>query len=397
MFNFSSLRGKSIAPVILAFVMLVVMAAEAKTVQASILSNDLQALVTEGNSVNAQLSSIILTADNSCAELGNAVASVNSFTNSIELISLNITSPLSVDTDSLNALDQLTLISANASALLPGLSTSIATISLTEDMADFRAAMDAMLKLSDDIGVMANRILEMADKILVMSDNIGDMADRILLTQQIQSTNLALTQATMLTTQQNIVALASTVDTSLYNNTLSSLKSTGATLVADMTGLQLTETNMSSELADFESRVSSYMNSIVLLAALINADSSIASHYINSDTLTMMGDLSVVNAALATSLNAYADAVNMLAPNTNITVLNDAIYSMLRLTSGIGEMGSRIVEMGDDINIMADNIGVMAMRIVETQTLQQANLELTQSNLTAAQITSIQIIAAFGL
>jgi len=62
----------------------------------------------------------------------------------------------------------------------------------------------AMLRLSDDIGLMADRILEMADKILIMADDIGDMADRILETQRIQGENVRLTEANILKTQDNL-------------------------------------------------------------------------------------------------------------------------------------------------------------------------------------------------
>jgi len=63
--------------------------------------------------------------------------------------------------------------------------------------------IEAMLKLSDDIGDMAERILEMADKILIMADKIGDMADRIVETQKIQSENVKLTQDNLLKAQAN--------------------------------------------------------------------------------------------------------------------------------------------------------------------------------------------------
>jgi len=361
------------------------------------LATDLQPLLTQAASVNTQLSSIALNADNSCSELGNAITSVESLTASIETVSANIFAPVSFDLDSLNALDSLMVSSSSMASVLPVLSTDIATISTLADQADIQASLDAMLKLSDDIGEMADRILEMADKILLMSDNIGLMADRILLTQQIQSTNMALTQSAILTTQQNIILLSATINTSVYNNTLANLISTGNILSLDMGAAQLTETNMSSTLADFEVRINNYLNSLMLLLAVVNADSSIASHYLNDDTLTMLGDLSVINSALASSLNSYAQAVNTLAPNTDITVLNDAVYSMLRLVADIGLMGGRIVEMGDDINIMADNIGLMSLRIIETQTMQLSNLELTQSNITAAQIASVSVIAAYGL
>ena len=396
MINIISMRALRLQTAYFCLFAVSLLVTPASAVLSATLNDDLQALVNQGSNLNTQLSNISISV-NSCTDLGNAVVSVEALSVAVEALAANLTSPLTVDTNTLNSLDELTVISAAASALLPGLSTDLTALSLTSDLADINASMDAMLKLSDEIGVMANRILEMADKILLMADNIGDMADRILLTQQIQSTNIALTQSTMLTTQQNIIALASTIDTSIYNNALSSLIATGNAISTDLIGVQLTESNMSSELANFQVRINDYQSAMLLLIAVINADSSIASNYINSDTLTMMGDLSVINAALASTLNTYANTVNTLAPTTNITVLNDALNSMLILAADLGAMGNRIVEMGDDINIMADNIGVMALRIVETQTLQQTNLELTQSNLSAAQITSIQIIAAFGL
>jgi len=386
---------KSYLPVILAVFVLPAIAGSASA--ASALATDLQTLVTEADNLNTQISSMSLTADNSCSELGVSVTSVKAMTASVEAISANLSAPLLMDTDSLNALDSLTIKAAGIAGILPLLSTDITGLSLVTSQADIQASLDAMLKLSDEIGVMADRILEMADKILLMADNIALMADRILLTQQIQSANLALTQSSMLTTQQNIILLAQTISTAVYNTPLGDLINSGNLLSVDMNNALLTETNMANELADFESRVTAYMNSVLLMVAIVNSDTAIASHFLNSDTLTMFGDLSIINAALAASLNAYAQAVNTLAPTTDIAVLNDAVNSMLRLASDIGVMGGRIVEMGDDINIMADNIGLMSLKIIETQTLQQTNLNLTQANLTAAQITTVSVIAAYGL
>jgi len=64
--------------------------------------------------------------------------------------------------------------------------------------------ISAMLQLSQDIGAMADRIGTMADKILIMSDDIGFMADRILKTQEIQNTNVDLTQTNILSAQKNL-------------------------------------------------------------------------------------------------------------------------------------------------------------------------------------------------
>ena len=393
--KYTTLQVKSLLPAILGLFILPMMSISANA--ASALATDLQALVTQVNGTNSLLSGMSLNADNSCSELGDAIASVESVTTTVEMITAGLTAPVSMDLDVLNALDSLSLTSAGISASLPLLSADITSISMVSSQADIQASLDAMLALSDDIGEMADRILEMADKILVMADNIGLMADRILLTQQIQSTNMALTQSTMLTTQQNIILLSNTVDTSVYNTALGSLISTGNALSLDMGAAQLTETNMATELADFESRVDGYLNSVMLLVAIVNSDNLIATSFLSGDTLTMLGDLSVVNAALAASLNAYAQTVNVLAPNTDIVVLNDSVNSMLRLAADIGVMGGRIVEMGDDISIMADNIGLMAIRIVETQTLQQTNLTLTQTNLTAAQIATINVISIYEL
>jgi len=397
MFNFTCLQAKFFSPVVLGLVVFAMTAIVAKDVEASALATDLQALVAQGNDVNTQLSALSLNTGNSCTELGSADASVTAFTAAIDTVSGNLTAPLSVDADSLTAMDDLSVVSTTMAGMLAVLSGDISAMSLNSDLADIQAAIDAMLELSDDIGTMADRILEMGDKILVMSDNIGIMADRILLTQQIQSSNMALTQASILTTQQNMIALSGTVDTSAYSISLDNLINTGITLSLDMNSTPLTENNMNIELADFESRVNDYLNSIMFMFTTVNTDSSMASHYINSDTLTMLGDLSIANAALADSLNRYAQAVNTLAPNTNITVLNEAVYSMLRLAGDIGVMAGRIVEMGGKINIMADNIGLMSVRIVETQTLQQSNLDLTQSNLSAAKTTTVSVISAFGL
>ena len=55
----------------------------------------------------------------------------------------------------------------------------------------FETMIRAMLRLSDDIGVMADRILFTEEQIGIMADRIGEMADRILETQRIQNENIA--------------------------------------------------------------------------------------------------------------------------------------------------------------------------------------------------------------
>ena len=122
-----------------------------------------------------------------------------------------------------------------------------------------------------------------------------------------------------------------------------------------------------------------------------------ASHYINGDTLTLLGDLTYLHRALALSLENYARAIETLAPVTDTAVLRDATAAMLRLTADIGVMSDRIMEMTDKIIVMADNIGVMADRIVETQNIQQTNIELTESSILTAQTVTLTVIRNMGL
>jgi predicted RNA-binding protein with EMAP domain len=66
----------------------------------------------------------------------------------------------------------------------------------------------AMLRLSADIGTMANRIGEMADRIVVTEGLIGEMADRIVVVAgEILTTNT--------TTQSNLLAAQTNFSTAL--------------------------------------------------------------------------------------------------------------------------------------------------------------------------------------
>ena len=179
MFKFISSQAKFLTSAIIGLVVLPLMTTTAHAA----LATDLQSLATQASSINTQMSVMSLNADNSCSELSSVIASVESFTASIESVSANLTAPLSMDVDSLNALDSLSVSSAGIAAFLPLFSTDITAISTVIDQADIQASLDAMLKLSDDIGVMADRILEMADLILAMADNIGLAADQIIATQ----------------------------------------------------------------------------------------------------------------------------------------------------------------------------------------------------------------------
>jgi hypothetical protein len=361
------------------------------------LGDDLDTLTADLGALDAQLSAFSFAAGNDCAELGTLNTSIANYIASVDAVSAQLASPLSLTTSDLTSLDELATTSLSMADEMVRLSWELRNVEDVYELFEYRAALSAMLELSDDIGTMAGRILEMADRILVMADNIGLMADRILLTQQLQNQNVALTQAAILTTQQNMVALSDSLSTIVYNLTLGQIENQTEALSIDMDGVTLTATNMASELAMLETTTASALTTTVDLYTWAMESSQGASHYINGDTLTLLGDLTYLHRALALSLENYARAIETLAPVTDTVVLRDATAAMLRLSADIGAMSDRIMEMTDKIIVMADNIGVMADRIVETQNIQQTNIELTESSILTAQTVTLTVIRNMGL
>lgn len=359
-------------------------------------SADLQGLADQGATINTTLG-LFSFSDQTCADLGAIRADLAALVAQAEALTAGLPTSLSLTSADLDNLDSLSELVRQMAAATPRLALEITDISAVADLFEYRAALSAMLALSDDIGAMADRIVEMADRILVMADNIGLMADRIIVTQQLQSANLALTQRSLLTTQQNMVLLSTSLSSIIYNLSLGLVTTDGNGLLDEMTVVSLTTENMAQELERLQTDTALLRSAMVDLMAWLNTSSQGASHYINGDTLTAFGDLSALYAGLAFALESYAATINQLAPLTDTVVLADATAAMLRLTADIGVMAGRIMEMADRIIVMADNIGLMADTIVLTQQLQQANMELTESSLLTAQNLTITTIKNMGL
>lgn len=370
----------------------------------------LQTLDANLAALRAQFASTELGADgvSPCLQLGTLNTSMEDYIAVAEGIRDQLTDPLSVTLEDLTSLDDLStttqaiaqeavrLSVALRSGQLAGGELTIGTQSF--GMVEYEAAMAATLRLSTDIGLMADRILEMADRILVMSDNIGLMADRIVATQRLQRDNLALIEQAMLTTQSNMVAFNASISTVGYNLTLANLKLDTQALQANLsTPDGLTPVNMSTVLLALQAQASALLVKVDGAADQVLGNSDVMSHHIDGETLTMLGDLSGMHKALAVSLQAYASAVAQLAPLTEAPVLQDATAATLALARDIGAMSDRIMKMTDKIIIEADNVGVMAGRIVETETIQKSNLQMTLQNLQTAQNTMITVIASAGL
>jgi hypothetical protein len=321
----------------------------------------------------------------------------------IEAFTLNVANTttamvtFSVTEADMNAMGDLSFLVKDMGVESVRLSIELNMITNTAELFEYGAGLRAVLELSQEIGTMANRILEMADRILVMADNIGLMADRIITTQIIQSQNLAMTQNSILTTQQNMVLLSDSFSTITYNLTLRQIVDDATALTNTMNTISLNSANMQTELAFVQKQTVALLDKTAGLLGLFTTNSAKMSHYLNADTLTMLGDLSVLHSSLGASLEACSRSIEQLAPLTDTAILSDATSTMLLLTKDISTMSDRIMQMGDKIFIMADNIGLMAERIVQTQNIQMTNATLTESSLLASQSMMITVIKNFGL
>jgi len=100
-----------------------------------------------------------------------------------------------------------------------------------------------------------------------------------------------------------------------------------------------------------------------------------------SNTLNDSTDLS--QSLLMTSQSILSLSESMLLAGS--TANTEYVNAMLQLSNDIGTMADRIGEMADKILVMADNIGTMSDRILETQRIQNENVDLTQANILQAQ------------
>jgi len=360
------------------------------------LSEDLQGLEAQSSGVQNSLTNFTFE-DQTCSELGLINSDIKDLVAGVDNIIAGLGVPLTLSTGELNSLDNLSEMAHAMAADSVRLGLELQSISDIADLFEYRAALSSMLELSDDIGTMADRILEMADRILVMADNILLMADRILITQQIQNANIAQTQESILITQQNMIALSNSLSTISYNITLGQLDTDAKFLLDDMNQTNLTSDNMVQELEGLQITTSLMVTAVEDLYTWMSETSKVASHYINGDTLTYLGDLSTIYVRLASAIELYSGVVNQLAPLTDTPIISDATAAMLRLTADIGIMAGRMLEMSDKIIVMADNIGLMADKIVATQELQQTNIELTKNSLLTAQTVTITVIRDMSL
>lgn len=175
---------------------------------------DLNQLVLDGNTLLASMENVSLSSLTMATQLASLENSTQLYLESVGDVYKSVSTStdnttMSLTNEMLVPLQTLSTITASLTQSLVGLAGQMAVLSSITSLTTLGSSLDSMLRLSDDIGVMADRILEMSDQILIMADNIGIMADRILATQIIQGDNLQVMVDASLETQKNILLLFS--------------------------------------------------------------------------------------------------------------------------------------------------------------------------------------------
>jgi len=361
------------------------------------LANDLQTLLGEAQAVNTQIAAINLTSSNMCSELQNAHNAAGNLIANIEAVSAGLTAPMSIDVDSLQALDDLSAEFVSMAGNSTVLSLDLTALNSTTEMLAISNGLTAMLRLSDDIGTMADRILEMADKILVMADNIGVMADRIIVTQQIQSANLVLTQSSILATQQNSIALVSVVASSDYESDFDAQSLAGNILSLDIAATLLTTFNMANKWSDIATDVEGLKAQVDATYAIIKTASESNTQYVDIDSYAALADMSIMVSSMSIAVEGLMLGTEGLSIFTRDSTLDASMDSVLAVSADIGTMANRILEMADLILAMADNIGLTADQILAAQALQSTNYASTLIMVESTQQMAISIIAVNSL
>jgi hypothetical protein len=173
---------------------------------------DLNTLVARGELLAAELTAMVLNPLTIKYQLAEAAADVAEFKGQVlamaaRLKADSVTSTMVVADSTLLATTNMAIMATSLATVLDGYNLVIESLQAVISSRNLEPSLTSMLAMAADIGVMADAILEMADLILVMADNIGLVADQIIVTQQLQGSYLAISQASILATQEMAIGL----------------------------------------------------------------------------------------------------------------------------------------------------------------------------------------------
>ncbi len=178
----------------------------------SIYNTDLLNQLNVTTLLEADMNAVVLDAANSATELARLQLDVESLKALVESTSSTIDADAASNTMVVNEQSMITLLdlSSKMAALavaVEGFAIAVDGLNAVSQQPTLADSAASILSLSGDIGIMANRIGSEADLILEMADNIGMQATQIVATQELQSANIATTQAALLNAQATMINL----------------------------------------------------------------------------------------------------------------------------------------------------------------------------------------------
>ncbi len=183
---------------------------------------------------------------------------------------------------------------------------------------------------------------------------------------------------------------AQALDSTTLTTELQTLTVQGNSLLAATSTTVLIPLTATSQMDALTTSYNDYLASVQTTYDMVLLNSS-TSMVVTDDLLQVFQSLTATQAGLATASTALAGQLVPLADGT----MSNSFYSMLQLSNDIGAMADRIGEMADRILLMADNIGLMADRILATQLIQSANLDMTYDAILETQKNMIMLFSLY--
>jgi hypothetical protein len=175
-------------------------------VETSTRALDYDALFSDGMELSSRMHAVMLSPWTMKYELQQVAEDVRTYLEQVAALNGAVENDaangtLYIDGTTIMQLYNLSTMLTFLATAVDGYIVAIEGLEASTSAPTLKDSLGSMLKLSADIGSMADSIGEMADTILAMADNIGMVGDEIVATQQFQSANLFAVQNSVLATQ----------------------------------------------------------------------------------------------------------------------------------------------------------------------------------------------------
>ena len=185
------------------------------TISTLVYNPSLASLVTQGNASSTSMNLTVLSTLNMSIELARIKSETTAYLTQVNALYVLIMNDSAIasqytNADTLTMAGDLSNINKTLAASLNKFADSVKKLAPTTNKTILKDASASMLVLTRDVGIMSGRIMEMVDRIIIMTDNIGEMSTRIVTTQNLQQSNVSLTQGSLTTATNTTVTVIKT-------------------------------------------------------------------------------------------------------------------------------------------------------------------------------------------